>query len=173
MMNLFFRRCTMEDLPVLQEFSSNCYYETFAHLNTPENMQAYLDEAFAVEKIRAELADEHALFYFLYADDRLAGFLKLNEVPSQTDLNDPDSLEIERIYVSSAFQGQGIGRCLMDKAIDEARRQGKGFVWLGVWEKNEKALAFYRKSGFYEIGTHTFVMGDDAQTDYIMRKDLN
>lgn len=81
-------------------------------------------------------------------------------------------MEIERIYVAKEFQGKGLGRRLMTYAISAAMQRKKAYVWLGVWEKNEKALAFYRKNGFYQIGTHTFVMGDDPQTDYIMRKDL-
>ena len=90
----------------------------------------------------------------------------------QTDIHDEQSLEIERIYVSKEFQGEGLGRCLMEKAISTAIRRKKKYVWLGVWEKNEKALRFYKRNGFYQIGTHSFVMGDDEQTDYIMRKDL-
>ncbi|WP_196037626.1 GNAT family N-acetyltransferase [Anaerotruncus colihominis] len=167
-----FRQCTIEDLDILQPFSRQRYFETFSDMNTPENMTAYLDEAFALEKIRAELSDANAAFYFLYWDGKLAGYLKLNEAPAQTDLHDEQSLEIERIYVSEEFQGEGLGRYLMDQAISIAIQRKKKYVWLGVWEKNEKALRFYRRNGFYQIGTHSFVMGDDKQTDYIMRKDL-
>ena len=74
--------------------------------------------------------------------------------------------------ISKDFQGHGLGRFLMDQAIGIALQRKKKYVWLGVWEKNTKALAFYKKSGFYPVGTHTFVMGDDVQTDYIMRRDL-
>ena len=116
-------------------------------------MQAYLDGAFAEDKLRKELADINSEFYFLYCDEHLAGYLKLNEAPSQTDINDENSLEIERIYVSMEFQGTGLGRFLMEQAIAKAVKRGKEYAWLGVWEKNEKAIAFYRKNGFYEIGT--------------------
>lgn len=167
-----FRQCTIDDLDILQPFSRQRYFETFADLNTPDNMTAYLDEAFALEKLHAELSDANADFYFLYWDGRLAGYLKLNEALAQTDLHDEQSLEIERIYVSKEFQGEGLGRYLMDQAISIAIQRKKKYVWLGVWEKNEKALRFYRRNGFYQIGTHSFVMGDDEQTDYIMRKDL-
>lgn len=167
-----FRQCTIDDLDILQPFSRQRYFETFADLNTPDNMTAYLDEAFALEKLHAELSDANADFYFLYWDGRLAGYLKLNEALAQTDLHDEQSLEIERIYVSKEFQGEGLGRYLMDQAISIAIQRKKKYVWLGVWEKNEKALRFYKRNGFYQIGTHSFVMGDDEQTDYIMRKDL-
>lgn len=167
-----FRQCTIDDLNILQPFSRQRYFETFADRNTPENMTAYLDEAFAPEKIRAELSDTNAAFYFLDWDGKLAGYLKLNEAPAQTDLHDEQSLEIERIYVSKEFQGEGLGCYLMDQTISIAIQRKKKYVWLGVWEKNERALRFYRRNGFYQIGTHSFVMGDDEQTDYIMRKDL-
>ena len=166
------RKCKAEDFETLRELSIRTYYETFAHLNTAEDMAAYLEDAFNVERLTKELSDPNSSFFLLYADDSLAGYLKLNEAPSQTDINDPLSLEIERIYVSSEFQGTGLGRYLMEQAITIATERNKKYAWLGVWEKNEKAICFYKKNGFYEIGTHTFVMGEDVQSDHIMRKDL-
>ena len=171
-MNLLFRQCTLEDAEMLRDFSYKTYFETFAHMNTPEDMQAYLDKAFEMEKIRTELSNVNSSFYFLYADEKLAGYLKLNEGPAQTDIHDNESLEIERIYVSQDFQGKGLGSYLMEQAIRIANLQNKLYVWLGVWEKNENALRFYKKNGFYEIDTHSFFMGDDEQTDYILRKNL-
>ncbi len=170
--NVRFRRCTIDDLYVLQNFSRRLYFETFAEANTPENMQAYLDHAFALEKLREELLNPHSSFVFLYCNSELAGYMKLNEACAQTDVHDDESLEIERIYVDKKFQGEGLGRALMSRAIDTAAERGKKYVWLGVWEKNEKALRFYERTGFRQVGTHVFVMGDDAQTDCIMRKDL-
>ena len=167
-----FRQCNMEDADILADFSRQKFYETFASMNTPENMAVYLNEAFAPEKIRAELANPDSAFYFLYADEKLAGYLKLNEAPAQTDVRDAQSLEIERIYVSKDFQGEGLGRYLLEKATSIAMRREKKYIWLGVWEKNEKALRFYKRNGFYPIGAHVFMIGDDEQTDYLMRKDL-
>ena len=171
-MSIALRKCTIRDFDVLRELSIKTYYETFAHLNTPEDMAAYLEDAFNVDKLMAELKDNNSEFYFLYYNEKLAGYLKLNEAPSQTDINDKSALEIERIYVSSEFQGEGLGRYLMEQAISMAAERNKKYAWLGVWEKNEKAIRFYKKNGFYEIGTHTFVMGEDVQNDYVMRKDL-
>ena len=171
-MSTVLKRCKTEDFDVLRALSIKTYYETFAHLNTEEDMAAYLDDAFNVEKLRGEFNDEHSEFYFLYDNEVLAGYLKVNEAPSQTELNEKTSLEIERIYVSSEFQGKGLGQFLMEQAVAMAVERQKQFVWLGVWEKNEKAIRFYKKNEFYEIGTHSFFMGEDEQTDYIMRKDL-
>ena len=171
-MESYLRKCTVDDFDVLRELSIWTYYETFAYLNNPEDMQAYLDEAFEINKLWNELCNPNSTFFFLYFNDTLAGYLKLNEAPSQTDINDFDSLEIERIYVVSKFQGEGLGRYLMEQAIAIATERKKKYVWLGVWEKNERAIRFYKKNRFYEISTHTFVMGEDVQTDYIMRRDL-
>ena len=162
----------MDDFEVLRELSIRTYYETFSHLNTPENMLAQLDESFEIIQLQNELSNPDSDFFFLYFNDALAGYLKINEAPSQTDINDATSLEFERIYVTSQFQGKGLGLYLMEQALAKAIERNKKYVWLGVWEKNEKALSFYKKNGFCEIGTHTFVMGEDVQNDYIMRKDL-
>lgn len=172
-MDISLRQCRMADIDELRTLSIQTYYETFAAFNTPENMEEYLRCAFDREKLRKELEDKNSLFFFLLSGEKLAGYLKVNEAPSQTDVNDPASLEIERIYVSGGFQGEGLGRYLMEQAIRMAVERKKKYVWLGVWEKNEKAICFYKRNGFYQIGTHSFVMGEDVQTDYIMRKDLS
>jgi ribosomal protein S18 acetylase RimI-like enzyme len=171
-MKLLFRECGLEDLPVLQLTSHNTFNETFAHMNTPSTMEAYLKHAFSPEKLGKELAVKDSVFYFLYADGQLSGYLKLNEGNAQTDIFDPEALEIERIYVKKEFQGLGLGGALMDNALRIARTRGKTYAWLGVWEKNQKAIAFYKKHGFYIAGTHSFFMGDEEQNDYVMRKDL-
>lgn len=172
-MHIFLKPAAMHDIDELRELSVRTYYETFTAYNTPENMEEYLNRAFDREKLHRQLADKNVLFFLLYFDEKPAGYLKLNEAPAQTDINDTAALEIERIYVSKAFQGEGLGRYLMDKAISLAVQRRKKYVWLGVWEQNEKALRFYKRYGFYRIGRHSFVMGDDEQTDYIMRKDIN
>lgn len=171
-MSTSLRICTEDDLDELRELSVNTFSETFALMNTPENMKKYLENSFDADKFRRELSDKNTEFNFLYHNDKLAGYLKLNESPSQTDINDKTSLEIERIYVLKEFQNHGLGACLMEKAISTAQERGKEYIWLGVWEKNEKALGFYKRHGFYKISEHTFVIGADRQTDYIMKLDL-
>lgn len=171
-MVLHFRRCTAEDLNDLQAISIRTFSDTFAAVNTPENMETFLQSAYNLPKLRRELENEHSEFYFVYADDALAGYLKINEAPAQVEFHDPSSLEIERLYVSKDHLGAGVGQFLMDNAIDIARRRGKMYIWLGVWEHNARAKRFYQRNGFYHIGAHAFVMGDDAQTDHLMRKDL-
>jgi ribosomal protein S18 acetylase RimI-like enzyme len=164
------RKCTSDDLYALIEISVNTYRETFAVMNTEENMNDYLKRAFDYEKLKKELDDKNTDFYFIWLGERLAGYIKLNEAEAQTDIQDPNALELERIYILADFQGTGLGRCLMDKTLEETVRRGKEYVWLGVWEKNIKALAFYQKNGFTQFGTHSFVMGDDVQNDYLLRR---
>ena len=141
-------------------------------MNKPSNMKTYLEQDFDINKLLDELSNSSSLFYFLYIDEELAGYLKLNEYEVQTDLNDPHSIEIERIYVTKEFQGRGLGRILLNKAIDIAIIRKKSYIWLGVWERNDKAISFYKKNRFYVIGNHPFFMGEEEQTDFIMRKDL-
>lgn len=171
-MDIAFKQCTQADLFDLRALSRRTFRETFAADNTPAALQAHLDRAYALEKLRTELSNPYSQFWFLYEKGSLAGYLKLNEAPAQTELHDPVSLEIERIYVARAFQGHGLGGMLMARAIETAQARGKRYIWLGVWEKNKKARSFYQKHGFRKIGSHPFSVGDEVQTDDIMRKDL-
>ncbi len=171
-MKLSIRACTIEDLAVLRNFSYMTFDDTFRPMNSPSTMDDYMKQAFDMTRLRDELLNIHSSFYFLYADEQLAGYFKLNEAAAQTDIHDPESIEIERIYVDKKFQGKGLGSFLMNKAIDIAHTRQKSYIWLGVWEKNEKALRFYKRNGFSAIGTHSFFMGQEEQTDFIMRKDL-
>ncbi|MBI4856719.1 MAG: GNAT family N-acetyltransferase [Acetobacterium woodii] len=169
---ILIKECSLDDLIDYQKISCQTYYETFAGMNTQATMQAYLEEAFNLEKLRNEWLNEASFFYFIFYNEQLAGYMKLNECKAQTDIKDPLSLEVERIYVLNDFQGNGLGRQLMDKAVALAKAHKLNYLWLGVWEHNKKALSFYQKHNFYKIGSHDFIMGDEIQTDYLMRKDL-
>lgn len=172
-MNISIRKCTVEDAQQLQQIGYETFDETFREQNSPENMSAYLEKAFDLNQVQQELSNTLSQFFFVYVEDELAGYLKVNTGDAQSEQMGDDSLEIERIYVRSSFQKQGIGKYLFDKAIDIAVQHGKLAVWLGVWEKNENAIAFYRRQGFVQTGAHSFYMGDEEQTDFIMVKDLS
>lgn len=119
-MDVTYRQCAPDDVRALRDISRKTFQETFADQNSAADLQAYLDKAFDTDKLRGELSDENSRFYFLYADGELAGYLKLNQAPAQTDINDEDTLEIERIYVAQAYQGRGLGRYLMNLAVRTA-----------------------------------------------------
>lgn len=135
-------------------------------------MKKYLEEGFSLDKLTAELTNNHSAFYFAWRGDEVVGYLKVNFGQSQTELKDDKALEIERIYVLQAYHGQKVGQLLYDKAIAIARQAKVAFVWLGVWEKNTRALRFYQKNGFVEFDKHIFKLGDEEQTDLMMRLDL-
>ncbi len=171
-MKLAIRECMIDDLVILREISYKTYNETFKDWNTPSNMEDYLEKAFSMSKMRDELLNASSKFYFLYVDEKLAGYLKLNEGLVQTDIKDSESIEVERIYMFKEFHGKALGSVLMNKTIEIAKEKKKKYLWLGVWENNHKAMKFYKRNGFYIIGQHSFFMGDDEQIDLIMRKDL-
>ena len=162
------RRCLPSELEVLRAIGRETYDDAFRSMNTEETMDRYVDEAFAPARLAAELANPASEFWFLFLGEELAGYLKVNDAPAQTDLNDPDSLELERIYVRRAHKGKGLGKTLMQHAIRLARERKRAAVWLGVWEKNTEAIGFYQKMGFRETGHHTFRMGDELQSDLVM-----
>ncbi|MGG0717938.1 N-acetyltransferase [Robertmurraya massiliosenegalensis] len=166
------KKCTLEDLHIIQEISYETFNETFKHQNSPENMNAYLERAFNLKQLEKELTNIFSQFFFVYFNNEVAGYLKVNTGEAQSEEMGNESLEIERIYIKNKFQKQGLGNYLINKAREIALEQNKKKIWLGVWEKNENAIAFYKKLRFVQIGTHSFYMGDEEQTDFIMTKSL-
>lgn len=161
-----------EDIKKLQTIAKQTFTETFGSQNTAEDLAKFLNEEYDFNKLKSEVADPESFYYFCYFNDELAGYLKLNIGSAQTESDYLEALEVQRIYVLQKYQGQKIGLSLMQHAIAVAKKIKKSQVWLGVWEKNLKAQAFYRKSGFEKVGSHDFVLGDDIQTDYILVKEL-
>jgi ribosomal protein S18 acetylase RimI-like enzyme len=161
-----------KDVAKLQTISKQTFYETFAAVNTEENMTRYQEESFSIEKLTAELNNPDAAFYFAVLDEEVIGYLKLNTGASQTELKDSKALEIERIYVAQAFHGKKVGQLLYEKAIQVAQEAGVEYVWLGVWEENARAIRFYEKNGFVPFDKHLFKLGDDIQTDIMMKLKL-
>lgn len=166
-------RATVIHLPQLQRIGRQTFQETFADVNTEEDMKQYLEESFSAEKLTGELTNSNAEFYLATFGQEEVGYLKVNFGEAQTELKDSNAVEIERIYVSKAFHGKKVGQLLYEKALNIAHERKADYVWLGVWEKNLRAIAFYQKNGFVEFGQHIFKLGDDEQTDLMMRLQLN
>ncbi|WP_129728283.1 MULTISPECIES: GNAT family N-acetyltransferase [Bacillaceae] len=171
-MTIDIKKCILEDSRKLQEISYETFSETFKHQNSLENMNAYLERAFNLKQLEKELSNISSQFLFVYFNNEVAGYLKVNTNDAQSEEMGDESLEIERVYIKSKFQKHGLGKYLLNKAIEIALECNKKKIWLGVWEKNENAIAFYQKMGFVQTGAHAFYMGDEKQTDFIMTKEL-
>lgn len=160
---------SFNELEQLRAISVQTFTETFAELNTEENMEKYLNENLSMEKLTQELNTRGSEFYFAKINNTIVGYLKINEGQSQTELRTNQSLEIERIYVLKIYYGKNIGKLLFDKAVSLAKERHCKFIWLGVWEENKRAIAFYKKQGFIEFDKHIFKLGDDIQNDLLMK----
>ncbi|GAE92583.1 negative regulation of sporulation, septation and degradative enzyme [Gracilibacillus boraciitolerans JCM 21714] len=166
------KKCTVEDLSVLQQIGTDTYNETYSHLNTPENINEYIENAFNTEQLQKELSNPSSTFLFQYVDNILAGYLKVNEGDAQTFEVDKNALEIERIFVKNNFHSKGLGKILLQKAIEIAKEKNKNSIWLGVWRKNKNAIDFHKNMGFETQGSYSTYIGDEEQDMYIMVKKL-
>lgn len=166
------RKVVLNDIDRLQEIGRLTFFETFSTGNTKEDMTKYLEEVFSKEKLTVELNNEHSEFYFLELDNSVIGYLKLNSGQSQTEIKDDKAFEIERIYVLKEYHGKNIGQLLYERAIQIARQKKANYVWLSVWEENPRAINFYKKNGFVEFDKHVFKLGNDEQTDIMMKLQL-
>lgn len=171
-MTINIKQCTLEDLHSLQQISYETFNETFKDQNSPHNMKAYLEKAFNLQQLEKELTNISSQFFYVYFNNEVAGYLKINTNDAQSEEMGNESLEIERIYIRNKFQKHGLGKYLLNRAVEIAREHNKEKIWLGVWEKNKNAIAFYKKMGFVQTGAHSFHMGDEEQIDFIMTKTL-
>ena len=170
--NIEIVKVALDDVNQLQSICKKTFFETYADGNTEENMQKYLSEVFTLDKLKAELKDSNTELYFARLGNNAIGYIKINFGEAQTELQDKKSLEIERIYVLKEFQGNRVGQFLFEKAREIAISRQADYLWLGVWEKNPKALHFYKRNGFIEFDKHIFKLGDDMQTDIMMKLPL-
>jgi GNAT superfamily N-acetyltransferase len=167
---IVFRRALAADAELLLEFAARTYHETFAPLNTPANMQAYMTTAFNPSQFEEEFNDPDATFLLAEIENQLAGYAKLLADQAPPCVTGEASVEIVRFYIDRPWQGSGLASALMEACLDEAKQGGFNTVYLGVWEKNERAKAFYRKWDFERVGQHVFHMGDDPQIDWWMMR---
>jgi ribosomal protein S18 acetylase RimI-like enzyme len=166
------QKITLKEVEALQTISRLTFYETFADVNTKENMSSYLENDLSLERLSEELSNPNSEFYFAFCENEVIGYLKINFESAQTEQKTANSIEIERIYLLKEFLGKTIGQLLLEHAFQIAREKGNENVWLGVWEENKRAIRFYQKNGFEEFDKHIFMLGEDAQKDILMRKKL-
>jgi GNAT superfamily N-acetyltransferase len=166
------RYANEDDARLLADMGRKTFYDTFAEQNTPEDMDLYLSASFSVEKQASEIKDPNSLFLILEADGMAVGFARLMAYSTEEGISGTRPMELQRIYVQQGHIGKGAGAEIMKAAIREAKEGGFDCLWLGVWEKNDRAQKFYEKWGFKNIGTHMFMLGTDLQTDFIMELTL-
>lgn len=171
-MNLSFKKCDVRNLDELIEISRITFINAFEKDNNPEDFNDYMNSALSKETIKTELLNPNSKFYFTYFNNALVGYFKLNENEVQTERFNQNTLELERIYILDQFQGQQIGKHMLFKTIEIAKEKQVSFLWLGVWEKNIDAIRFYERYGFKKFDTHFYNIGNDKQTDWLMKLNL-
>ncbi|MDP2067976.1 MAG: GNAT family N-acetyltransferase [Lutibacter sp.] len=167
--NIKIIKATQKDTELLLTIGRQTFFEKFTENNSEENMLKYAEEAYTFEKIASEVNNPNSQFYLATINNQTAGYLKINFGEAQTELQDPQALELERIYVLNEFQGKKIGQMLFEKTLELAKKAAVDYVWLGVWEENKSAIKFYEKNGMKAFSKHIFMLGNDPQTDIMMK----
>ena len=166
------RPATPADVLPLQQISIATFTDTYAVYNTPENMQLFIEANYNTQQLLDELGSPAMQYHLAYLVDELVGYIKLRTTENPPELAGKKHIEIERIYVLPAFKGRHIGKQMIEQAVNIACENQYETIWLGVWDQNTKAQAFYTKQGFTIFGEHAFVLGDDRQRDWLMKKEL-
>jgi len=171
-MRIHFQKCTLSDLNQLIEVARTTFVDSFEKDNDPEDFKNYITTAFEKSNFLGQLQNPKSSFYFVFRHKELVGYFKINCSDAQTDIKSEESIELERIYVIKEFQGMEIGKRMLQEAIRLASLKNKKYLWLGVWEKNRDAIRFYQKYSFTKFDTHPYFIGNDEQTDWLMRYEL-
>jgi ribosomal protein S18 acetylase RimI-like enzyme len=158
--DLMIRRAVPDDAEPLAEFATRIFIETFGPDNTAEDINGYIAKTYGADKQTREITNPAILTLIDVRDSAIVAFAQLRL--------ERDAVEIARFYVDRALHGQGIAQTLMHECLGAAAHRGIKRVWLGVWEKNRRAIAFYEKCGFRDIGSQPFLLGSDLQTDRLM-----
>lgn len=172
MSSVIIRLATIADAEMIAEMSRRTFFDTFATFNTKENMDKFMNEQFSKKTLMAEVGEAGNIFLIAYMDDEPVGYARLYESLKPPELEDEDAVEIVRIYSEQKAIGKGVGKALMLRCVEIAKERNKNIIWLGVWEHNDNAISFYKKFGYEQFGTHIFMLGNDPQTDFLMKKSI-
>ncbi|MEH6512160.1 MAG: GNAT family N-acetyltransferase [Maribacter arcticus] len=167
-MELTYTKCSLTDLQQLRQISEQTFVTAFEKDNDPNDFKNYIENAFALEQIKEELLNPDSDFFFVYSNNEILGYFKLNVGVAQSDIKQDDSIELERIYVLVENQGLGLGEVFLNHIKNVALKRKKKMLWLGVWEQNIRAIKFYERQGFRKFDTHPYFIGSDEQTDWLM-----
>jgi diamine N-acetyltransferase len=171
-MALVIREATLADARLIAEISHRTFYETFAASNSKENMDKFLGQQFTKGKLIMEVGARENVFLLAYDGNEVAGYVKIRDERVPRSMGAVPAMEIARLYAMSRHIGKGVGSALMHSCIDIARQKNKEWLWLGVWEKNQRAIDFYTKWGFEKFDETDFLLGDDIQRDWLMKKKI-
>jgi diamine N-acetyltransferase len=166
------RRATIEDAALVAGLAERTFRETFAPDNRPEDMALHLAQSYGVAQQTAEMSDPAMTTLLVWVDGQAAGYAQLRAGPAPGCVTGSTPIELLRFYVDRPWHGQGVAQALMQAVLDAAGLHGGKTLWLGVWERNARAQAFYRKYGFADVGSQVFVLGTDPQTDRVMARPL-
>lgn len=172
-MSVAIRPAAPSDAAWLAALAERTFRQTYAAHNTTENMEHYVTGHFGLAQQAAELRDPAITTLVAEVDGRAAGYVQLARGEPPPPVTGPAPLEVVRFYVDRPWHGQGVAQTLMAATVAAARAAGARTLWLGVWERNPRAIAFYRKSGFADAGTQTFVLGTDHQRDFVLARPLD
>jgi ribosomal protein S18 acetylase RimI-like enzyme len=167
------RPCEIADLDTLRTLGITTFKAAFEAQNNPEDFNTYLENAFSREQLTRELRHPHMHFYFVVQRDEVIGYFKLNTNSGQSEPESNDAVELERIYIVPHLTGSGVGGKVMAHILGLAKSMNKRYMWLGVWEHNRDAIRFYERHGFVKFGAHPYYVGNDCQTDWMMRLDFD
>lgn len=172
MQHISVNKANPEHASLIADLSRQTFYETFAKDNTKENMDLFMNQTFTKDALMKEVGMDGNIFFLAYEGETPVGYVRIREGNNPPELGEKKAIEVARIYAVQSSIGKGVGSVLMQKCIDIAIELNKEIIWLGVWEKNQRAIRFYQKWGFEKFGTHVFMLGDDPQTDWLMKKEL-
>jgi ribosomal protein S18 acetylase RimI-like enzyme len=167
------RRATTDDVVVIADIGARTFEASFGADNRLKDMQQYLALSFSPAYLESQLSDPASIFLLAYEDDRIVGYAMLRKSKKPVSVPDPKPIELVRFYVEADIIGKGYGSALMHVCLQEAQKNGHRTIWLGVWEKNQRAIRFYRKWGFTKVGTQEFVLGSDLQNDHILARPVD
>ena len=172
MAEIFIRMAEIKDAELIAHLSRQTFYDSFAPQNTKEDMDKFMNESFSMEALINEVTQPLNIFLVAFMEEALVGYAKLTLSKNPPELGPMKAIEIGRLYAAQKTIGHGVGKALMQQCLQVAAKKGKELIWLGVWEHNRRAIDFYTKFGFEKFGTHDFVLGDDVQTDWLMKKKI-
>jgi len=172
-MKIDIKQASAEDAQLLSDMGARMFDASFGPFNRPEDMQAYLEKSFNQEVISAELQSDNTIYLLVLLAEQVIGYAKvwLSQAPDSVPGRNP--VELARINIDLAYSSMGYGSQLMEACLEAARQLEGDTLWLGVWERNEAAIRFYRRWGFEIVGTMEFVLGDDMQKDYVMARGID